>query len=912
MKNPYILFVFLVFPFILSAQTAKTWTGSTSTNWRTSSNWSPSGVPASTDNITIPNVTNDPIIDTTLSAGTLTLTSGASLNLGTFTFTTSGLVSLNTATLSNGKLVSNGGLSAINSTVDVLLTTSGNTVTLTGSTFKETSYISKTGSTSMFCGGNTFEKPLHLATSATANIYFGYSNPDTFKDSVLSSVGSSSVIYFAYSSVNNVFEGFTRLERTSSATSNGFIFCSGNSSASVVFQSDVELGSASGTTQIGVEFTRNTTFQSGASIKISAMGWTGCKLNLNSVTVSDSVLLNLTGNGALSMLGTSTFSAPVNITAPSIFLGNLTFNNTLSLTKTGSSSDGSNESLICNGAVTINNTGTGYFLLNGSSSESFASTLTVNNSSVGQIDIARYGQSTFNGKLTLTNSSTGSIAIGNLATTKATLNDDLEINSSGGLIILGLLEHISSKKLEVPTFTGGNLYFKNYLYNQTDSLIIYGSSTARITLINCEMHAPFKVTAPSIVSNGGTFYDDVFLTKTGTNTESCSGAMTFHKKAHFKTTGTGSWQINYAGTACTYYDDLIIESTGTGNICPGYAGYHNLHKNFELKGSTTPNMNYGSNMSFVGNTNQHILSTGSLSSITMVRMIVNKPAGELILDIPTAVSYQMSLTKGNVIASSSANLTAAPNIVGGSDSSYVEGPMIKVGTAAYTFPLGRNGHYKPLTISAPATTASFKAEYVNKNPSEVHSFSSKDSSLNRISTNEYWMLERTSGTANVTATFTIDNMGCQFDSLSHLKVAAWNGSQWKDKGNGGTTGTNNQGTISTSGASSTYGMFTLGTSDTLRCVPCRADAGEDKILNGLPETFIGIDSDDSNEYLWNPIELISRNGFPIVYIGPLESTIYNLRVTNNANCISTDFVEVLVNPRPAPVFNQRCIVPIKN
>ncbi|HPH82189.1 MAG TPA: hypothetical protein PL185_06430 [Flavobacteriales bacterium] len=907
MKNPYILFVFLVFPFVISAQTAKTWTGSTSTNWRTSSNWSPSGVPASTDNITIPNVTNDPIIDTTLSAGTLTLTSGASLNLGTFTFTTSGLVSLNTATLSNGKLVSNGGLSAINSTVDVLLTTSGNTVTLTGSTFKETSYISKTGSTSMFCGGNTFEKPLHLATSATANIYFGYSNPDTFKDSVLSSVGSSSVIYFAYSSVNNVFEGFTRLERTSSATSNGFIFCSGNSSASVVFQSDVELGSASGTTQIGLEFTRNTTFQSGASIKNSAMGWAGCKLNLNSVTVSDSVLLNLTGNGALSMLGTSTFSAPVNITAPSIFLGNLTFNNTLSLTKTGSSSDGSNESLICNGAVTINNTGTGYFLLNGSSSESFASTLTVNNSSVGQIDIARYGQSTFNGKLTLTNSSTGSIAIGNLATTKATLNDDLEINSSGGLIILGLLEHISSKKLEVPTFTGGNLYFKNYLYNQTDSLIISGSSTARITLINCEMHAPFKVTAPSIVSNGGTFYEDVFMTKTGTNTESCSGAMTFHKKAHFKTTGTGSWQINYAGTACTYYDDLIIESTGTGNICPGYAGYHNLHKNFELKGSTTPNMNFGSNMSFVGNTNQHILSTGSLSSITMVRMIVNKPAGELILDIPTSVSYQMSLTKGYVIASSSANLTAAPNIVGGSDSSYVEGPMIKAGTAAYTFPLGRNGHYKPLTISAPATTATFKAEYSNKNPADVHSFSSKDSSLNRISTNEYWMLERTSGTANVTATFSIDNMGCQFDSLSHLKVAAWNGSQWKDKGNGGTTGNTNEGTISTSGASSTYGMFTLGTSDTLRCVPCRANAGDDTTSTRYNLLILGNDEFFNTNVSWSPSDRLSNSFLPYVNLSAFESEIFTKQVVNSIGCIAVDYVYVIVNIGSFKELTMPCI-----
>lgn len=239
--------------------------------------------------------------------------------------------------------------------------------------------------------------------------------------------------------------------------------------------------------------------------------------------------------------------------------------------------------------------------------------------------------------------------------------------------------------------------------------------------------------------------------------------------------------------------------------------------------------------------------------------------------------------------------------------------MAKAGALAFSFPLGRNGHYKPLTISAPSSATTFKAEYTNNNPAVVHSFSSKDTSLNRISTNEYWMLERTSGTANVPVTFTIDNMGFQFDSLSHLKFAAWSGSQWKDKCNGGTSGNTNEGTISTSGSSSTYGMFNLGTSDTLRCVPCRADAGEDKYLDGIPGVIIGVENNQSDlNFIWYPEEHISSNGYPRTFVGPSQSTLFIISVINSKGCIAKDNVNLIRKYRPTPVLSHPCILPNSN
>ena len=71
----------------------KTWTGATSTNWATASNWSPSIVPTTSDNITIPNTANKPVFSTgthTVSSNGLTIQSGASLTLTGGTFATSG------------------------------------------------------------------------------------------------------------------------------------------------------------------------------------------------------------------------------------------------------------------------------------------------------------------------------------------------------------------------------------------------------------------------------------------------------------------------------------------------------------------------------------------------------------------------------------------------------------------------------------------------------------------------------------------------------------------------------------------------------------------------------------------------------------------------------------------------------
>jgi len=71
-----------------------TWTGATSTNWSTATNWDQGQVPNSANDVVIPftGITNFPQITTSCSAQTLTVDTNATLNLGTFNCTVSGNV----------------------------------------------------------------------------------------------------------------------------------------------------------------------------------------------------------------------------------------------------------------------------------------------------------------------------------------------------------------------------------------------------------------------------------------------------------------------------------------------------------------------------------------------------------------------------------------------------------------------------------------------------------------------------------------------------------------------------------------------------------------------------------------------------------------------------------------------------
>jgi hypothetical protein len=141
-----------------------------------------------------------------------------------------------------------------------------------------------------------------------------------------------------------------------------------------------------------------------------------------------------------------------------------------------------------------------------------------------------------------------------------------------------------------------------------------------------------------------------------------------------------------------------------------------------------------------------------------------------------------------VISGNSNTITfsSGGSVNGASSSSYINGRVVKVGNANFTFPVGDDGIYKPLTISGLSNiTDAYAARYYHSSPGTLYdtSFTSRASTLEKISSYEYWYLEHISGTdAGVTLYY---DSTSYITSAPDIRMAIWNGSSWNDDGGTG-------------------------------------------------------------------------------------------------------------------------------
>jgi hypothetical protein len=199
---------------------------------------------------------------------------------------------------------------------------------------------------------------------------------------------------------------------------------------------------------------------------------------------------------------------------------------------------------------------------------------------------------------------------------------------------------------------------------------------------------------------------------------------------------------------------------------------------------------------------------------TFYDLVINK-TGTVTVSMPAGVHQignSMTLTNGIINQAATLRFLNASTVSGASNTSYVNGQVIKVGTQAFTFPVGVSSFYRPISITAPSVvTDHFTAQYFLADPSPPYLNTSKDASIDHIGQCEYWILNRTGGSSNVRVTLTWDITSCGVQSLPDLLVARWDAGQvkWKDEGNGGTTGTTAAGSIITGAPVTLFSPFTL-------------------------------------------------------------------------------------------------------
>jgi hypothetical protein len=166
---------------------------------------------------------------------------------------------------------------------------------------------------------------------------------------------------------------------------------------------------------------------------------------------------------------------------------------------------------------------------------------------------------------------------------------------------------------------------------------------------------------------------------------------------------------------------------------------------------------------------------------------------------------------------------------GSSDSSHVNGVVRKTGDDTFTFPVGNQNHMQAVAISAPSSASHhFTAFYRMANASNysmstyaIDSNCGGSNIIKDISEKEYWYLQRSSGNSNVIVTLSLDEVSA-VSSLSQVMPARWTGSQWRSIGNGGSTGSTSDGSISSGTgcgaigsptATDSFGFFTFSASN---------------------------------------------------------------------------------------------------
>ncbi|HEX8517251.1 MAG TPA: PKD domain-containing protein [Bacteroidia bacterium] len=368
--------------------------------------------------------------------------------------------------------------------------------------------------------------------------------------------------------------------------------------------------------------------------------------------------------------------------------------------------------------------------------------------------------------------------------------------------------------------------------------------------------------------------------------------------------GGGYLSVNTVGSSASMsFNNISIYSTVIFNSPVTCLGGLTINSSSTINGNSQPitvggdwtNISTGvftyanTSVTLNGPGRQRMKSSGTLN---FYDLIINKPSQKVLFDAPVIVNNNLTLTKGSVGTTSTNLLSMLDNKTcsGGSDSSYVCGPMKKTGNDAFTFPLGDTllvtGAYHPLVITAPSVVSdAFTSQYYSIN--QGYGSALQTDSLSSISNCEYWLLTRNSGTSAVVPTLGWNANSCNADLCHKLRVASWNGTQWQSRGYAGITTSGSTGLINAASgysASSLPLVIARTISSSLYPTVTAAFSGNDTVCSGDSTVLT---ASGASTYSWSPSTGLSATTGSSVTASPTVTTTYSVIGTNSHGCTDT-------------------------
>lgn len=275
--------------------------------------------------------------------------------------------------------------------------------------------------------------------------------------------------------------------------------------------------------------------------------------------------------------------------------------------------------------------------------------------------------------------------------------------------------------------------------------------------------------------------------------------------------------------------DLTIAGGGQLDLDGGSAaqnGILRLQGDWNNWDSEAAFVDANSRVRFEGGLLQAINTTGFEERFRFIEM--QKSANDVHLAAPIRLTLALAFTTtggGRIFAAMPDQVTfeAAAQVNNANDAGHVNGPVRKFGTANFTFPIGKDGVYRPAQITniAGVATDAFSAEYMHLSALVLpHGPLVEYPPLDHASDCEYWSLERSSGIADAQVTLSWHNvLSCGVTIPNDLRVARWEGARWGDRGNNGHTPTAWGGWVPSSDVLFEFGSFALASTTTANPLP---------------------------------------------------------------------------------------------
>ncbi|WP_338815031.1 T9SS type A sorting domain-containing protein [Bernardetia sp. Wsw4-3y2] len=290
------------------------------------------------------------------------------------------------------------------------------------------------------------------------------------------------------------------------------------------------------------------------------------------------------------------------------------------------------------------------------------------------------------------------------------------------------------------------------------------------------------------------------------------------------------------------YEDLTIRNNGFLDMEDEIAfvedGTINIRGNWINQIGTSAFEEGESLIVFEGGATQSITTAGGIESFydltincTNDLTINNEVQLETSSDGLSSQGGRLTFVKGNIFSSAAfpntypVTFTYDADYDGASAKRHIRGASRRLSRSIedFTFPIGKNGVYRPLTIHTTnnAIETQFFAEYFFDNYADLQPVITP---LDHVSQIEYWILNRETpettpniADAQITLSWGIES---EVGSLGSLVVAHWtDADQWESRGNSLTTGNITAGTVKSDDIITQFSPFTLGTINNLNLLP---------------------------------------------------------------------------------------------